>query len=178
MRQNCIRGLVTVFVVLVLFLWGGTLKRDLNVIKLFVDTDKELNWEIEGVAAVRNVGKDRWKISAEKVVRDYPVENLKKVSTQITGPSGLRTINAPNGTYNHENGTLTFLNANGIWQRSEYSLEWKTPEIRWEQENAAWNFPRGVTVNGNVYMLVCRNAVIDRQCKVFVKDGCIRWWSE
>ena len=111
-------------------------------------------------------------------MRDHPVEHLNKISSQIMGPSGLRTINAPNGTYDHENGTLTLRDADGIWQRPEHPFEWKTPEARWEQKNDVWNFPRGVTVSGDVYTLVCKNAVMDGQRKICVKDGCIRWWSE
>ena len=157
MRRNCIRALVIAFVALALALWGRALRRDLDVMGALVDTGKEMDWEIGGVTAVRNVGKDQWRISAEKVVRDHPVEYLNKISSQIVGPSGLRTINAPT---------------------SEHPFEWKTPEARWEQKNDVWNFPRGVTVSGDIYTLVCKNAVMDGQRKICVKDGCIRWWSE
>ena len=178
MRRNCIRALVIAFVALALALWGRALRRDLDVMGALVDTGKEMDWEIGGVTAVRNVGKDQWRISAEKVVRDHPVEYLNKISSQIVGPSGLRTINAPTGAYDHENGTLTLRDADGIWQRSEHPFEWETPEARWEQKNDVWNFPRGVTVSGDIYTLVCKNAVMDGQRKICVKDGCIRWWSE
>lgn len=178
MRRNCIRTLIVVFVALALVFWGRALKHDLGVIGTLVDAGRELGWEIDGITAVRNIGRDQWKISAEKVVRGRPVEQMSKISSQIEGPSGIRTINAPHGAYDHENDTLTLRNAHGMWQRSEHPFEWKTPEARWEQKNDVWEFPQGVTVSGDVYMLVCKNAVMDGHRKIYAKDGCIRWWSE
>lgn len=178
MRRNFLRGLIIILAALALTFWGRALKRDVDLTAAPVGSGEKLDWELGGVTAVRNIGKDQWKISAEKVVRDHPVEKLIDVSAQITGPSGLRTINAPAGVYDQKNGALTLCDVDGTWQRSEHPFTWKTPKALWEQKSDVWTFPKGVAVNGDVYALTCKSAVMDGQRKVFLEYGCIRWWSE
>lgn len=161
-----------------LALWGMVLRDDVNLTAGLLEEVKNIYVEIDGLNAVRVIGEDLWELSSGKVVRRSPVEDLKKIATKITGPSGVRTINAPEGSYDSEKGQLVLLNASGIWERPQYPMEWSTPQAVWDQKENLWTFPQGVTVSGDVYGLTGERAVVKNQQEIHVENGCLRWWKQ
>ena len=163
--------------VALLALWGSVMKEDLNLTVDLVKNGKSFNLEIGGLSTVRKIGEDVWEIFAGTVIRKTPVEDMKEIRTKILGPSGLRTVNAPEGSYDSEKGVLILHNADGVWERAEYPMEWSTPHAIWEQKGELWTFPKGVTVSGDVYGLTGTSAVMKKQQEIHIENGCIRWWK-
>ena len=177
MWSRIVKLLLAVAVAAVLFLWGWSMRRDLNLVNAIVSKTESLSWELGEVESHRVIGKDVWAIGAKNVIRDHPVDRLSGISAIITGPSGERTINAPSGDYDSKKNELTLVEAEGDWQRPQYPMSWKTPLARWTQKGDRWDFPKGVTISGDVYSLECETAQMIGQKDVHVTNGCLRWWN-
>jgi len=160
-----------------LFFWGRNLRSDLNLVELSGKASKSANWELGDIETTRIVGKDTWEIEAKKVIRRHPVDHLTRISAKISGPSGVRTVYAPNGSYNSRRNELVLRKAKGVWKRPQYPMSWKTPLARWTQKGDRWDFPKGVTISGDVYSMECESAHMSGQKDVHAINGCIRWWN-
>jgi hypothetical protein len=174
MRRS-VKFLGTAVFIVLLIMWGRSLKKDSRL--TFKPDVKENNWEFNQVSARRDVGKDVWIISSDRVLHKYPVEEMSGINSSINGPSGLRTINAPNGNYDNAEKTLMLMEAEGIWERHDYPLTWKTQKAYWNQKDDKWSFPQGLVVSSDVYFLVCESAVVKNQNCVHMVNGLIRWWN-
>ena len=172
-----VKLLLATAVAVALFRGGWGMRRDLNLVNTNAGKKESLSWELGEVESHRIIGKDVWAIAAKNVIRDHPVDRLSGISALITGPSGERTINAPSGDYDSKKKELTLVQAEGVWKRPQYPMSWKTPLAHWMQKGDQWDFPKGVTISGDVYSLECESAQMIGQKDVHVTNGCLRWWN-
>ncbi len=173
-----IKAVVAALLAFLLYLWGDSLHDDYGLVNVKTAADNSASWEIGGVEMTRFIGKDTWDIEARTVIRDLPVEKMFDVTAVITGESGLRTVNAVTGDYNGKTKDLTLNDADGIWKRERYPLKWETPLAHHTQKDDRWDFPKGVTVIGDVYSLECDSAVVSRLKNIHVTCGHIVWWTK
>ena len=178
MWPRFVKILVAAAVAAGLFLWGSHMRRDLNLVNRPSGAGEAMKWELGEVETMRLIGKDQWDLAAKNVIRDHPVDRLKDVTALITGPSGERTVRAPTGQYDSKKKELTLEQASGDWKRPQYPMTWETPLAHWTQNGDRWDFPRGVTVSGDVYSLECESAEMSGQKNVRVLNGRLVWWSQ
>lgn len=173
--QKVFRILGSAAIIVLLAVWFNSLKKDSRL--TFTPDAKNLSWEFNQVSTRREVGNDVWVISSDQVLHDYPVEQLTGINSTINGPSGLRTIRAPQGKYDNASKTLLLVSANGEWNRADYPLAWKTQKALWNQKDDTWSFPEGIVVSSDIYFLDCQNAVVKGQNDIHIVNGLIRWWN-
>ncbi|MDY3868444.1 MAG: hypothetical protein SOZ52_03670 [Pyramidobacter sp.] len=177
MLRKCLKLFAVCALAALLVIWGQTMKSDMNLTFDLVRGKKEIFMEIGGFSAVRFFGEDEWDLNAEGIVRKTPVEELHGVHVKIDGPSGLRTINSPRGAYDGSKNQLVLFDADGVWKREEYPLEWSSPHVQWDEQSETWDFPDGVVISGDVYAVTGKSAVMKNGHEIHVEDGCLRWWK-
>ncbi len=176
MRQKILRFLIFAAVLSAIAIGVKSLKRDLNL--TVSKKEESAPWEFCNVKTVRVIGNDVWNIKAAKVTRLPSVDRFQQVAAEINGPSGTRTINAPEGEYDDQNKTLKLFDAEGTWDRPDEPLDYQTPEAHWQTVDDVWDFPKGVTVVSEFHRFNANSALMKMQREIHAVNGCILWWSE